>query len=68
MAYWTHAEDEVTTIMADERGKHFDPRLFDCFLELEPTFQSIRRQVEREGSPFWLGLCKILYCSDEIIH
>jgi putative two-component system response regulator len=47
-----HPEDEVTAIMADGRGKHFDPRIFDVFLEVKPTFQSIRRQVEKEGAPF----------------
>ncbi len=47
-----HPEDEVTSIMADGRGKHFDPRIFDVFLEVKPTFQTIRRQVEKEGAPF----------------
>jgi len=47
-----HPEDEVTAIMADGRGKHFDPRIFDVFLEVKPTFQSIRRKVEKEGAPF----------------
>ena len=47
-----HPEDEVTAIMADGRGKHFDPRIFDSFLEIKDAFQSIRRQVEREGTPF----------------
>ncbi len=47
-----HPEGEFTDIMADERGKHFGPKIFDCFLEVKPTFQSIRRQVEREGVPF----------------
>jgi putative two-component system response regulator len=47
-----HPEDEVTAIMADGRGKHFDPRIFDVFLEVKPTFQGIRRQVEKEGAPF----------------
>ena len=47
-----HPEDEVTAIMADGRGKHFDPKIFDVFLEVKPTFLSIRRQVEREGTPF----------------
>ncbi len=47
-----HSEGEVTDIMADESGKHFGPKIFDCFLEVKPTFQSIRRQVEGAGVPF----------------
>ena len=47
-----HPEEEVTAIMADGRGKHFDPRIFDVFLEVKPTFQNIRTQVEKEGAPF----------------
>ena len=38
--------------MADGRGKHFDPRTFDAFLEVKPTLRSIRSQVEEEGTPF----------------
>jgi len=47
-----HPDDEVTAIMADGRGKHFDPRTFDAFLEVKPSLRSIRRQVEEEGTPF----------------
>jgi len=47
-----HPEDEVTAIMEDGKGKHFDPKIFDAFLEVKSTFQNIRRQVEREGAPF----------------
>ncbi len=47
-----HPDDEVTAIMADGRGKHFDPRTFDAFLEVKPTLRSIRRQVDEEGTPF----------------
>jgi len=47
-----HPEDEVTAIMADGRGRHFDPKIFDVFLEVKPTFQRIRRQVEKDGAPF----------------
>ena len=47
-----HPDEEVTAIMADGRGKHFDPRIFDCFLEVKPKFQYIRREVVPEGAPF----------------
>ena len=48
----SHPKDEVTAIMEDGRGKHFDPRIFDVFLEVKPILQSIRKQVEEEGTPF----------------
>jgi putative two-component system response regulator len=47
-----HPDDEVTAIMADGRGKHFDPRTFDAFIEVKPTLRRIRRQVDEEGTPF----------------
>ena len=47
-----HPDDEVTAIMADGRGKHFDPRSFDAFIEVKPTLRRIRKQVEEEGTPF----------------
>jgi len=47
-----HPDDEVTAIMADGRGKHFDPRTFDAFIEVKPILRSIRRQVDEEGTPF----------------
>ena len=47
-----HPDDEVTAIMADGRGKHFDPKSFDAFLEVKPILRSIRRQVDEEGTPF----------------
>ncbi|MFQ5930300.1 MAG: HD domain-containing phosphohydrolase [Acidobacteriota bacterium] len=47
-----HPEEEVLAIMADGRGEHFDPRIFDCFLDIIPKFLSIRTLVQREGHPF----------------
>ncbi|MCZ6878837.1 MAG: response regulator [Acidobacteria bacterium] len=46
-----HPEEEVTAIMADGRDKHFDPRIFDCFLEVKSKFQHIRKEVVPEGVP-----------------
>ncbi len=47
-----HPEDEVTAILAEVRGKpYLNARIFDCFLEVKRTFQSLRRQVETEGGP-----------------
>lgn len=35
------AESEVLKLMADERGRHFDPRLFDHFWSLLPQMRAI---------------------------
>jgi putative two-component system response regulator len=34
-------EEEVLAIMREGRGTHFDPRIYDCFLELLPFFRQI---------------------------
>lgn len=41
-------EDEAVQIMSAERGKHFDPRLFDVFLDVLPKFNEIRRRYRDE--------------------
>jgi putative two-component system response regulator len=41
-----YSEAETLRLMKAERGQHFDPRLFDCFLDLLPEFRRIRQQVE----------------------
>lgn len=40
------AEDNVLAIMRDGRGSHFDPRIFDCFLDLLPMFRAIHREQQ----------------------
>ncbi len=43
-------EHEALSIMREERGKLFDPRIFDKFLELLPTFRRIRlANTEEDG-------------------
>ena len=37
-------EDEVLRIMSEGRGIHFDPRLYDIFVELQPKFREIARE------------------------
>jgi putative two-component system response regulator len=37
-------EKEVIATMREGRGVHFDPRIFDCFMDLLPVFRSICRQ------------------------
>ncbi|MBI5572749.1 MAG: HD domain-containing protein [Desulfomonile tiedjei] len=36
------SEDEAFAIMVANKGKYFDPRIFDCFLRLLPEFRMIR--------------------------
>lgn len=43
-------EDEVLRMMREERGKHFDPEIFDAFLEILPRLREIRGQVHRQFS------------------
>jgi putative two-component system response regulator len=38
-------EDEAVTIMAKERGAHFDPRVYDCFVSMLSVFHHIREEV-----------------------
>ncbi|MEJ2033627.1 MAG: response regulator [Deltaproteobacteria bacterium] len=44
-------EDKVLSIMTEGRGSHFDPRIFDLFLELLPVFREIRQKVSEESGP-----------------
>ncbi|MDA8165846.1 MAG: response regulator [Desulfobacteraceae bacterium] len=37
-------EEKVLAIMSQGRGSHFDPAVFDCFLELVPAFRDIREK------------------------
>ena len=39
------AEDEALAIMREGRGAHFDPRLFDLFLERLPAIQDVRARI-----------------------
>jgi putative two-component system response regulator len=34
-------EEEVLKIMSEGRGTHFDPRIYDLFMELLPKFRTI---------------------------
>lgn len=42
------SEDEALSIMLANRGKYFDPRIFDSFLRLLPEFRAIRGIVQDE--------------------
>lgn len=37
-------EQEALAIMLSERGRHFDPKMFDCFLTVVDQFRRIRRE------------------------
>jgi putative two-component system response regulator len=36
------------SIVVEERGKHFDPRVVDAFLRAEPIFEETRRRLSEE--------------------
>ncbi|MGE0605603.1 MAG: HD domain-containing phosphohydrolase [Pirellulales bacterium] len=44
-------EDEALAIMRADRGTHFDPRIFDCFLDVVPLFRQIREQYSEQALP-----------------
>lgn len=39
-------EDEVVAMMAQARGKHFDPRILDCFFSILPEIRRIRERIQ----------------------
>lgn len=41
-------EEMAVAIMTAERGRHFDPRILDCFLRLLPEMRRIRETVKEE--------------------
>ncbi len=45
-----HPEEEVLAIMKAGRDQHFDPRIFDCFLDLLPEFHRIRAGISLSHS------------------
>jgi len=40
-------EERVLAIMREGRGSHFDPRIFDCFLDLLPLFRDIHHREQQ---------------------
>jgi putative two-component system response regulator len=42
-------EEEALQIMTREKGKHFDPRIFDAFLRVLPKLRQIRLQVQDDS-------------------
>ena len=45
------AEDKALEIMRSEKGKHFDPRIFECFLDVLSEMHQIRMNVTAEEVP-----------------
>jgi putative two-component system response regulator len=39
-------EDEALSLMKIGKGKHFDPKILDCFLDLLPEIRRIREEVK----------------------
>lgn len=40
------SHEKALAIMSEERGSHFDPLIFDTFIELSPEFQTIARRFQ----------------------
>lgn len=43
------SEDAALSIMAQERGRHFDPAILDSFLRVLPEIRRIRAEVQEEA-------------------
>jgi putative two-component system response regulator len=39
-------EAQTLELMREERGKHFDPAVFDAFLEVISQFRKIRKEID----------------------
>ena len=39
-------EEEALAMMTKEKGKHFDPKLFDGFMDMLPEFRRIREEID----------------------
>lgn len=44
-------EEEALTIMDEQRGRYFDPRVFDSFKHMLPELRGIRDEVKEEEVP-----------------
>ena len=42
-------EDKVMEIMHEGNGLHFDPKIFDCFLDTLPAFQEVQKNIDLKG-------------------
>jgi putative two-component system response regulator len=43
---------EAVDIMAEGRGSHFDPDVYDAFMQLQPEFQAIAaRYADKDDEP-----------------
>jgi putative two-component system response regulator len=40
-----YSEKDALALMKKERGKHFDPQIFQCFMDLLPEIREIRQSV-----------------------
>lgn len=49
------SEQQSLEIMRRDRGKHFDPRIFDCFFENLDTIRKIRRQISESHPAYEIG-------------
>jgi putative two-component system response regulator len=45
------SEEESIAMMAEGRGRHFDPRVFDCFMDLLPEMRRIREELPDKDHP-----------------
>jgi len=42
-------EEEAIALMLKGKGKHFDPRIFECFLDIASEFRRIREEIPDSG-------------------
>jgi putative two-component system response regulator len=44
-----YSEDDALEMLSEGRGSHFDPEVFDVFMDVLPAFRHIRQHVSDEG-------------------
>ena len=53
-------EDQVLSVMAEGMGKHFDPKILECFFYLLPEIRRIREEARNRKSGIGIALPSVL--------
>jgi len=53
------SEGKAVSMITEERGKYFEPRISDCFLDLLPEMRKIREEVRDGDSPERIRWCSV---------